>query len=360
MKVLIIVPSLRKTGVTEVIKNLVIQSKKSGKVCYSLLALKDEDSYNKRSFFNYVEKIFILKGNKNISTLKIRELNKIIKKVNPDIVHLHGFVSELYIPFIRNRKVITTAHNMGEGDFRFTYGPILGALISILQLVLYKKLDVIVGVSKSVSKHYTSKKIKRVYTIENGVCVPSTTPKEMNCFTRPIGIYVGNVDKRKNVEALLDNFHRINKKQNIGTLIIVGDNPKDKSFFDKVRYKYDFNEIYFTGRVSNVFEYLSAADYFISASKNEGLPMAAIEAMGENLYLILSDIPQHRELKKNNNQNIVFFKNDKEMKNAILSYTNNADNLINSTNYKIFSEYFNSKIMFSKYLALYKKIINDY
>lgn len=105
MKVLVVVPSLRKTGVTEVLRNLFLQSMRSGEVDYSLVALKPESSNNKEHFSKYTRKIFILNGQNNINLSKIRELNKIISKVNPDIIHLNGFVSELYIPFIKGKKL---------------------------------------------------------------------------------------------------------------------------------------------------------------------------------------------------------------------------------------------------------------
>lgn len=246
---------------------------------------------------------------------------------------------------------------MGRGDFVFTYGHIKGTVMSYLQLVLYKHLDGIVGVSRTVASHYRSKKLSNVYTIENGIHVPSYSAKDYGSLSKPIGIYVSNVDGRKNVKALLDTFYRIKERSaDNGTLIIIGDNPNNEKFFDTLRNKYSSSTIRFTGRVDNVFDYLHNADYFISASKNEGLPMAAIEAMSENLYLILSDIPQHRELTKVNNQNIAYFKNKYEMKKAILYFINHRNELDNQTNYKTFCKYFDSKIMFQKYLKLYRTI----
>ena len=37
--------------------------------------------------------------------------------------------------------------------------------------------------------------------------------------------------------------------------------------------------------------YLRAADYYVSASRTEGMPLGVLEAMAEGLPLLLSDIP---------------------------------------------------------------------
>lgn len=49
--------------------------------------------------------------------------------------------------------------------------------------------------------------------------------------------------------------------------------------------------IYFHGVKSNVFDWLLAADFFVMPSRYEGLPIAAIEAIGTGLPCIFSKIP---------------------------------------------------------------------
>src|SRR5690606_37134960 len=50
------------------------------------------------------------------------------------------------------------------------------------------------------------------------------------------------------------------------------------------------------GGKENVAEILAAADFFVSASHHEGIPIAVLEAAAAGVPSLLSDIPRHRIL----------------------------------------------------------------
>lgn len=355
MKVLLVLPSLRKTGVSQVVKDLIEENNIKQKVNYSLLILRDGYA-EEETLFRKITNLYILKGKKHISISKIKQFKRVIQKIQPDIIHFHGFNSEIYIPFISNKyKVITTSHNMGKGDFVYSYGFILGQSMAFIQKHIYKKVNMIIGVSESVSQHYKKMGFNNVVTIQNGVFLYSNIKKADNVTSleRPIGIYAGNLEKRKNVEFLLNVY---NDYENEHKLIVLGDDPKNPDVLKW--YKKKYKNVLFLGRVDNTFPYLKLADYFISASKLEGLPMAVIEAMGMNLDLILSNIPQHLELRKEKDQNIYFFKNDdSDSLNATLhKYFDYWKPEHVSNNYEIFKKYFSASVMLDKYIEVYNKI----
>ncbi len=360
MKITLVVPSLRKTGVTEVIRNLLVQNKKNNHpVNFSLIVLEENFQENWLAFQNLVSDFYVLPKKSVINIDKIRKFKKIISRIDPDIIHFHGFNSELYVPFVKKYILVTTAHNMGVGDFKYSYGRIMSYLMSFVQKHNYKNIEEIIGVSETVSYHYKNLGFQNVETIRNGVEIPNNIliNKIFENLRRPIGIYVGNVDERKNTEELLTAFNEIGKGS--GTLMIVGDNPKNKEYYNKIKMEYQDKNIIFTGRVKNVFQYLKGADYFISASKNEGLPMAAIEALGLNLDLILSNIPQHRELKKNINDRIIFFNDKEELKESIVRYNRTWSLNSDYSNRRTFNKYFSASIMFNNYFELYKGLMKS-
>lgn len=361
MKVVLVVPSLRKTGVTEVLKNLVYANHNFySKINFYIVILKDGYKENWSYFEKFSKKLIVLKGNNTISLSKVCQFTKIINSIKPDVIHFNGFNAELYIPFVKKYKICVTAHNMGAGDFIYTYGKFIGRTMAIIQKRIYASYaDCIVGVSNTVAKHYSSMGFSNVTAIPNGVSVPKNANPDPSLKTmrKPIGVYVGNIDHRKNTEQILKVFNKI-PNVNKGTFLVIGDNPQDKRYYSHLMSKYSGPQLVFTGRVNDVFNYLAGADYFVSASKNEGLPMAAIEAMAENLDLILSDIPQHKELKKDPSERISFFHNASELYDRLMDYyKNNENGKISDNNRSVFLQNFTASQMSKKYVELYRNLI---
>src|SRR5690606_21428417 len=119
------------------------------------------------------------------------------------------------------------------------------------------------------------------------------------------------------------------------------------------------DNVHFLGRVSNVSECLQGADYFVSASKSEGLPMAAIEALACGLPVLLSDIDPHKEI----------IKLDDKI-GSIYSLGSNSDfissfKLLKDGNYPVASEAairlvkerLSAEVMSAQYQSIYKELI---
>ncbi len=104
-------------------------------------------------------------------------------------------------------------------------------------------------------------------------------------------IYVGRLIGSKNVALLLESF-RLSKVEAQLTLVGGGDLSQSlqESFAD--------HRIHFAGLLprSDTLQQLADSRVYISCSLVEGLPVAAIEAAACGNYLLLSDIPAHREL----------------------------------------------------------------
>ena len=78
----------------------------------------------------------------------------------------------------------------------------------------------------------------------------------------------------------------------------MGDGPNRKSleaFTKKLNTKIN---IVFKGQIPrcSAIEYMLEADILVSLSKGEGMPISVLEAMYSDCFVILSDIPPHREI----------------------------------------------------------------
>jgi glycosyltransferase involved in cell wall biosynthesis len=104
-------------------------------------------------------------------------------------------------------------------------------------------------------------------------------------------ISVGSLIPRKDMQTIIEAFNNTRHIKKV-KLIILGNGYLSSYLQSGV--KNDL--VLFPGNVSNVVEYLQAADVFVSSSLSEGLPNTVLEAMACGLPCLLSDIPSHKEI----------------------------------------------------------------
>lgn len=238
---------------------------------------------------NYAKKAFDVFKNKN-------KIIKLINKINPDIIHTHGIVTTLIVSSskIKSRKITTIHNNMYE-DYKYSYGRIKGLIIAELHIKKLKKFNKVVCCSKT-SYEILNKRLKNTSYIRNGIDIikpqmeiRKIIRKELNINEDAIVyIYGGVISKRKRVVELVNIFNTSLEENEY--LIIAGDGSQ-KEFAEKVKSE----KIKFVGFKTNIIDYFSASDVYVSYSSSEGFSISIIEALGCGLLCLLSDIPSHKE-----------------------------------------------------------------
>ena len=117
-------------------------------------------------------------------------------------------------------------------------------------------------------------------------------------------ISVGELTKRKNHQVVIKALALLQKgcenqkdyeKKNIWYLIC-GEGPEEKKLRKQVQWYHLTKRVRFLGYRSDVKELLATSDCFLFPSKQEGLPVALMEAKAMGLPCICSDIRGNREL----------------------------------------------------------------
>jgi len=104
-------------------------------------------------------------------------------------------------------------------------------------------------------------------------------------------IYVGRLEPVKNILFLLSAFRKIVSKHPQATFCIVGSGTEETKLKNYVKNNRLSDRVLFTGFISDPSSYMAKSKLFVLASKNEGLPMALLEAMASKLPLICSHYP---------------------------------------------------------------------
>ncbi|MBR0410341.1 MAG: glycosyltransferase family 4 protein [Eubacterium sp.] len=230
----------------------------------------------------------------------IIETTEELKRLNtPYVIHMHqvqsGFLAEMAMLGTGFRKkVLFTVHSTFSG-YKFH-----NKVLSFINTLLAQRTTC---VSNASYQDYPEiiKQIKhdRIQALQNGVDterIDKAIPVTHNRIPTGINfIYVARLVPIKNHKFLVDVLSRCDEKI---YFTFVGAEDKEQEVRRKAKDLGVEDRISFTGLIprNDVFALLQEADYYISSSTLEGLPVSVLEAMYCGLPCLLSDIPQHREV----------------------------------------------------------------
>ena len=115
-------------------------------------------------------------------------------------------------------------------------------------------------------------------------------------------IYIGRLDKLKNVNTLISQFCKVKEEIRDAKLYIVGDGPEKNNLMILSKEQKLEDSIIFLGVQSNPLKYLNKMALCVTASKTETLSMNLIESLAMKKYFVSTD---------NNGAQDVFYKINK-------------------------------------------------
>jgi len=232
------------------------------------------------------------------------EIYSLIKKHQPDIIHIHSFLAGLYfLPFTLSRKNIffETIHNTHIMESK---------LQKFVYTNLFKRRYKRIFCSEE-SRNSLDQLIGKGIVIDNGI--PNNPYSNIRLeieqeFAIPkgsfIGLNVGRITKQKNQLLLLDLVEQLNKTLFGGTfyLLICGKNFND-ALFEEINQKRNSlmykNNIKFIGVRNDIIDLMHSVDVYLSTSIHEGLPITVLEAINTGVPIILSPIKEHLSVFQN-------------------------------------------------------------
>lgn len=290
-----------------------------------------------------------------------RLLFELFTVIKPNIIHSHGLLPDIVVGRVKSQGVlVSTVHSNLSEDYFLSFGRIRGFLFSKLHFWVLKKFKAVVFCSGSVYESLNSK-LNNSYMVRNGFTskIMDLSFEQKN-LRKTLGIsksdkifiFVGSLIERKGIIELLDMFSNNHKSNE--HLIILG-----RGYLRERCEAYVSKHIHLVGFKDNVSDYLSISDVYVSASKSEGMSISVIEALSRGLYLLMSDIPSHREVVDIDKRVFIgglFTDNNsfRNMKEAIMT-----DSLSKSVPQLYHEKYLSGRVMMSGYEKLYKEIMKD-
>lgn len=370
-KILYIASTLKRSGPTNQLLNII---KKLDRSVFQpiLITLSPEP---KDSKWQDYQSLGIAMHSLNLSRLgglffAKSKLEKLIKEIQPGLIHTQGIRADVLSSRLKiDIPKIATIRNFPQKDFPMTYGNFLGKQMVYRQIGALKNLNTCVGVSEAVTANLiTTFGLNHSQALTNGVDtdvylpVDDAVKSELRAkiglpHGAKIWIVSGHLKERKDPLFLINawkQFYANNTKQ---YLVLIGGGDLQENCVQAVEGE---KNIMVLGRVTNVVEHLQASDYYLAASKAEGMPNAALEALACGLPLLLSDIGPHDELVKMDKQIGLTYKIDSldDFYGQVNRLMDRDYQTMRTSCLSLISTSLSASVMSQKYQSLYTKLIS--
>lgn len=242
-----------------------------------------------------------------------KEIKQIIDREAYTFIHCHspigGVLSRLAAREARKRKtkIVYTAH----GFHFFKGAPKKNWLIYYsVEKWLSRYTDCLITINEedyhtAQAKHFKAKRIEKI----NGVGINKNKFKPVDTELKEqrrnslgynkedfLLIYVGELSKRKNQSLAIGMMGKVIQMIPHAKLLLVGDGELREQYVQQIKDLHLESNVFLLGFRSDVDQLMSISDIVISTSRQEGLPVNILEAMGTGLPIIATDCRGNRDL----------------------------------------------------------------
>ena len=304
-----------------------------------------------------------LPGFINYWSLFRRRIHKLLREIQPDIAHFHGLAGWT---LGYNGPYVFTVHGIAERDIDHQSGHLVKLRRTIFALVERmgrRRSPYTIVISPYVIGQIGSQILGKWCSIENPVDADIFEIRR-NCRL-PQVLYVGQINKRKNIDGLIEAFGLLKAKSPNAILRIVGA-LNEGDYVNQCRrlvQEYNLQEsVKFLGKADRkmLLDELSQAACLVLVSRQETAPIIVEEAMAAGVPVVASNLcglPYMIEdgrtgflVDHNNPQHIA------EKIHLVLSRTQMANEMGEKARLIALSR-FHSNAVAQRTLALYKRIL---
>ena len=228
-------------------------------------------------------KTFVIKNIGRRSLLGKYKLKKLLKQINPDIVHTHGSKTTSIISSInkKNYKHVATVHGIKKNK------------------KVYEKANLVIGVSKKAIEGIKNKSV---------VITNWWYPKlvKFNLKKNEYALAIGRLEKVKGFDLLITSWKNI--KTN---LVIVGSGQEKQNLKNLINQNNLSTRIKIIDNVQRdeLINFYKNASVLIISSRDEGGPRVALEALFLQIPVLSTDVGHMSNILPNE---LLAKKNDKE------------------------------------------------
>ncbi len=322
--------------------------------------LKWQESLGDNKFFELPFRSFKL-----MSFLKLIQF---IKKNRIEILHTHGKGAGIYGRLIKiflpKLFVIYTFH----GFHILNYNLLARKFYILVERFLSQFTDLFINVSqgeKEICLQHRIFKNSKSLVVYNAIKNAERSGWDKNQLRNKLNlpieafliISVVRFNQQKNIKATVTIAEKLFGNPDI-LFLIIGDG-EEKPEIERLVTKNNLKNILLLGYKSNIDEYLSASDIYLSTSLWEGMPYSLIEASANGIPTVASNVTGNNEVVTNGKNGYLFsVNNPDDAVDKILRIKNSISEqkLLSDNSLKIFNEKFQLDTMINKMKEIYKHL----
>jgi glycosyltransferase involved in cell wall biosynthesis len=223
---------------------------------------------------------------------------------NYDVIHFHALGPALFswLPrLFTSTKVVVTCHGLDWQ--RAKWGKLSSSIIYLGEKVAVKYAEKLIVVSQDL-QHYFGQTydLNSVY-IPNGAGEFASTDGKLGYLDflslkpQKYLLFLGRLVPEKRPDLLIKSFQQL-QPEGWKLVLTGGSSDTEKYGNDLRKLAGDNPNIIFTGELQGkrLAEIVRGAGIFVLPSDLEGLPLVMLEAMNEEIPVLASDIPPHKQL----------------------------------------------------------------
>ena len=248
-----------------------------------------------------------------------KQLEKIIRSDNYMFIHCHAPIGSV-IARTAAKRTQTPALYTAHGFHFYKGAPLLNWVIYYpTEKFLSRFTDTLITINKedyNRAKKFHAKKVAYIPGV--GIDLETLQNRKnykQNEIRHTIGIEdddfvcitVGELIKRKNIAVVIDALGILKKKGLLDRIhyLICGKGPLEKELLQQAQSLDIDDHVHFMGFRNDIDDICKEADLFVFMSKQEGLPVALMEAMACGLPVICSDIRGNTDLIENKKSGVI-------------------------------------------------------
>jgi glycosyltransferase involved in cell wall biosynthesis len=230
-----------------------------------------------------------------------------------DTTIIHAQRPDMLVPFIlfcRKNPKVCTLHGTHDISVYHKKGILYGKLYEFLQWISFKKTSVLIAVDCRTKDYYVKKYpwIKnKIVVIPPGVNLRKFMPMERSALrrkwnfsqTEKIILYVGRLEREKNLEFLIRVFKRMNERVKNIRLLLVGEGRDENNLMSLVT-QLHLTNVTFHRTLSHdtIPEIINCANVFAFCSLYEGSPIVIKEVLLCGIPIVSVDVGDVKEIVK--------------------------------------------------------------